>query len=302
MSEISHSLSRYSYAIRMLASLLICLSFGVLMRPWTGFVSEQLTEEGLRQDHVKLEGSDALSQQLGFFALGGLRSLAVEILRLDATVAWSKNDWSTLENRYLQMTTLQPKREKLWGDASFEMATNAAGYVSSRTHHDEHKRASGMRNYIQRGEQFLLDGIKNNPNSQFLYSRLGDHYSNLFRRPQFNKAVDALKKAVELGARGLQQRQLFYSLCRIRGREHEAWTYGRDLFVSDPSQRVPSLLCLLFVLQHKIDVPVDQRLSAAELFGSEARAIRILRHYRRNQLNLPVTGIAEYLESHKLTN
>ncbi len=262
-------------------------------------MGDKLTKEGLRQDHVKIEGSDALSQQIGFFALGGLRSLAVEILRLDATVAWSKNDWDALENRYTQMTTLQPKREKLWGDASFEMATNAAGYASSRRHNDEHKRASTMRDFINRGERFLLDGIKNNPDSPFLHARLGDHYSNLFRRPEFSKAVDALKKSIALGATGLQERQLFYNLCRIRGREQEAWDYGRKLFLSESGHRVPSVLCLLFVLQRKIKVPADEALSAVQLFGSEKRALRILRQYRRNQLSLPVTGISEYLQEHE---
>ncbi len=271
------------------------------MRPWTSSVGDKLTEEGLRQEHVKVEGRDALSQQIGFFALGGLRSLAVELLRLDATVAWSKNDWDALENRYIQMTTLQPKREKLWGDASFEMATNAAGYASSRRHNDEHKRASTMRDFIDRGERFLLDGIKNNPDSPFLHAKLGELYSNLFRRPQFNKAVDALKKSVALGATGLQERQLFYNLCRIRGREKEAWDYGRELYMreSESGHRVPSVLCLLFVLQRKIEVPADERLSAVQLFGSEKRALRILRHYRRNQLSLPVTGVSEYLKEHQ---
>ncbi len=291
--------SHFSFLLRSFVAVLICLAFGALMRPWTSDVGDKLAKTGLRQDHVQVEGSDALSQQIGFFALGGLRSLAVELLRLDATVAWSKNDWDALENRYKQMTTLQPKREKLWGDASFEMATNAAGYASSRRHNDEHKRASAMRDFIDRGERFLLDGIKNNPDSPVLHAQLGDLYSNLFRRPQFSKAVDALKKSVALGATGLQERQLFYALCRIRGREQEAWDYGRKLFMSESGHRVPSVLCLLFVLQRKIEVPADQRLSAVQLFGSEKRALRILRHYRMNQLNLPVTGVSEYLKAHQ---
>ncbi len=281
-----------------LIALAACLGFGALMRPWTAWMGAQLERESLRQPPASLSGGDALSQQLSFFALGGLRSLAVEILRLDATVAWSKNRWADVEQRYEQMTTLQPKRERLWSSGAFEMASNAAGYTSAQRELDEHHRARLMRDYIDRGERFLLDGIANNPTSQHLYTKLGEHYGNLHRRPQFQKAVDALKQAVKYGASGIQQRQLFYALCRIRGREQEAWDYGRQLFLSSESHHVPSVSCLLFVLQHKIDVPADQRLSPEQLFGSMPRAIKTLRLYNRNQLHLPKNGVAEFLKEH----
>ncbi len=286
--------------IAALTALVVCLLFGALMRPWTSGMGERLAQDSLREPPAQLEGGDALSQQLSFFALGGLRSLVVEILRLDATVAWSKNDWTELEQRYEQMTTLQPKREQLWSAAAFEMSSNAAGYFSAQRDLDAHQRARRMREYTERGEQFLLDGLKSNPQSRHLYTKLGEHYSNLHRRPQFQKAADAYKQAVVYGAGSLQARQRFYALCRIRGRELEAWTLGRELFLSSEQNHVPSVSCLLFVLQHKISVPPEQRLSVDTLFGSRERAVKMLRLYRNNSLQLPINGVADFLRANPI--
>lgn len=95
----------------------------------------------------------------------------------------------------------------------------------------------------------------------------------------------------------IYRRQEFYNLCRIRGREQEAWQLGRELYALPSQQRIPSLRCLLFVLQHKLQVPEDQRLSATRLFGSEAKARQELARFEHNRLRFPVNGIREYLSA-----
>jgi hypothetical protein len=89
-------------------------------------------------------------------------------------------------------------------------------------------------------------------------------------------------------------RWVFYNLCRIRGREQEAWELGRRLF-NEERHLTPSLRNLLFVLQHKIQVPADQQLSPEQLYGSRERARKYLRTFVHNDLRFPTTGIREFL-------
>ena len=66
-------------------------------------------ESGL-YNGVTLTGSgrDALAEHLSFFMLGGLSSLAAEIMVLDATSAWIERDWTRVEQRWNAATTLNP--------------------------------------------------------------------------------------------------------------------------------------------------------------------------------------------------
>ncbi|MFI3243294.1 MAG: hypothetical protein R3Y56_03455 [Akkermansia sp.] len=274
-----------------------CAVFGMLMMPINQQVKLQLKSEGLIPEQQVALGRDALSQQLALFAMGGLRSLAAQILSLDATAAWIKQDWPTIERRYEQITTLCPQRINYWVNASFEMATNAAAYKSYEdSQQSEIEQSQTRRRYFLRGEQFLQDGIRNNPSSVLLHAKLGDLHSNLYRYPRFLQAANAYQKAVELGAPPIYERLQFYSLCRVHGQEQKAWELGRALFDKYPQQRVPSLRCLLFMLQNRLQVPDEQKLSVEELFGSQERALRQLRAFIRNDLRYPTTGVAEYLE------
>lgn len=241
---------------------------------------------------------DALAEQLSFFTLGGLRSLAAEVLTLDATNAWMLRDWPRAERRWQMITTLCPLRPNYWASASREMATNAAAHALHDSGLTPAEQARLARHYIERGERFLLDGLAQLPESALLYMRLGDLYADLNRNPSFTRAAAAYHEAVRLGASSLYRRQEFYSLCRIRGREQEAWQLGRELFESSAQHRVPSLRCLLFVLQHKLGLPAAERMSPVQLFGSEEKARRELKNFLHNQLRFPVSGIREYLSDH----
>ena len=289
-----HCLCRHfpTFSRAVLGMALLALG-GMALLPLGRSLQQAEHRAGLTAPELSLAG-DALAEQLSFFTLGGLRSLAAEILTLDATTAWVERDWPRAERRWEMITTLCPGRPNYWINASRDMATNAASHTARDASLSPREQEIMTRRYIARGEKFLQDGIAHNPQNPLLYMSLGDLHADLNRRPDFAAAAAAYHRAVELGASALYRRQEFYNLCRIRGREQEAWTLGRELY-NTPSQRVPSLRCLLFVLQQKIDAPASERLSAAELFGSEARARQELSRFEHNQLRFPVSGIRQYL-------
>lgn len=297
-----HTVRRLPRSLRSItigAALLIAGGWALL--PLSRALQRAEQAAGLSQPPLPVMSSarDTLAEQLSFFTLGGLRSLAAEILVLDATGAWLERDWPRAERRWEMITTLCPHRPNYWINAARDMATNAAGSAALDSSLTIPEQEALSRRYIARGEEFLLSGAEHNPQSALLYMRLGDLYADLNRRPDFTRAAGAYRRAVELGGSPLYKRQEFYSLCRIRGREQEAWQIGRELFRS-PAQRVPSLLCLLFVLQHKIQVPSDEQLGTVALFGSHQAALKQLSRFEHNTLRFPVNGIKAYLDSNRL--
>ncbi len=272
---------------------------GALLWPASQALQRDEYGAGLRLPPPDVRETDTLGQQLSLFTLGGLRSLSAEILALDATTAWTESDWPRLAKRWKSITTLCPHRVNYWVRASRDMYVNAASALSRDKRLSERERVHQSLLYLAEGERFLLEGIANNLQDPTLRARLGDMYSDIYRRPQYGKAVEAYREAIRLGASAsFYERQIFYNLCRIRGREQEAWELGRRLY-ENPNQRVPSLLCLLYVLENRLgeSIPPVQRLTLSELFGSEDKARRQLQRFEHNRLNFPTHGIAAWLHN-----
>lgn len=289
---IRHRLQR---ALTCVGAAAVLALFGAAVLPWAESLHQRELADGLSYPAPKVDKKDALSQQLSFFTLGGLRTLAAEVLAMDATAAWLENDWPRARKRWESITTLCPRRINYWARAARDMSKNAVAATNARRDLDAHERAVMSRDYLDTAESFLQRGIANNPQSALLRLELAAYYEDLARRPQFAKAAEAYRDAVAHGASPMYRRWEFYNLCRIRGREKEAWELGRRLF-NEERHRSPSLRCLLFVLQASLpDIPAAERLTPTQLFKDEAAARRQLNMFRRNDLRFPTRGIDAYL-------
>lgn len=272
---------------------------GAAVLPWANTLNRKEQAAGLRTPPPATDRRDALAQQVALFSLGGLRTLAAEMLTMDATEAWLQQDWPRARNRWQQITTLCPRRSNYWIRAARDMHTNAVAHTDAREDLDAHARALMSREYLDAAEDFLLRGIAAAPQDKLLHLELAAQYEDLARRPQFAKAAAAYRRAVELGASPMYERWVFYNLCRIRGQELRAWQLGRSLFEQE-RHRSPSLRCLLFALQNMLpaeQIPAAQRLTPEQIFGSREKAVKQLRPYLRNSLRFPTAGVKEYLES-----
>lgn len=291
MSFLRHALLHR--CLRQLPALLILTAGGAALSLASAPLREEQTERKLRLPPVRIDGRDALSQQLALFSLGGLRSLAAEILVLDATDAWLKNDWPRARRRWQSVTTLSPHRVNYWARASQEMARNAAAQVRADRSLDLHRRAELAQEYRRCGEQFLVDGLKNNPNDPTLLLESARFCNDVALPPRYAEAADLYARAADSGAPEYYRRWQLYSLCRLYNRKEESLRIARQLF-EDPKHRSPSLCCILFDLQEELDVPEDQRLSIEEIFGSRRNGLRELRDYLRNDLGYPVSGVRDW--------
>jgi tetratricopeptide (TPR) repeat protein len=280
--------------LRYAGALLLLALAGWALQPLRLHLQQQESAAHLRLPAPDYAKTDALSQQLALFALGGLRTFAAEMLCVDTTNAWLQQDWPRAERRWKQVTTLCPRRVNYWIRASRDMAKNAVAWVQEQEEPGSCEQAVQSKYYLDSAEQFLLEGIANNPDSALLWLHLGAFDEDLSRRTNFTRAVEDYRRALELGASPMYRRWVFYNLCRIRGREKEAWELGRALY-QEERHRSPSLRCLLLVLQHKLDIPTEQQFTPEQLFGSSARAEKQLRAFLRNDLRFPTAGIREIL-------
>lgn len=224
-----------------------------------------------------------------------MRSLASEVLALDATDAWLKSDWPRTQRRWETITTLSPHRVNYWIRASQDMARNAVSQMRTDDRFSPHEQAVLANQYALNGLKFLTDGIANNPDSARLYLELARYYADVPLPADYVKAADCYKRALELGAPPMFRRWVLYNLCKSRTRVQDAWQLARELY-DEPENRTPSLLGILFALQNRADVPPELRLTPEQLFGSRDKAIRSLRTYVTNDLHYPIYGVQEWLD------
>lgn len=280
--------------LRPAAAILLLAAAGWAFQPLRDYLQQREKVAGLQLPAPDYEQTDALSQQLALFSLGGLRTFAAEMLCVDATNAWLQQDWPRARTRWEQITTLCPNRVNYWIRASLDMAKNAVAWVNEHEELPTHERALRSKDYLDAAERFLHEGIANNPQSALLRLQLAAFDEDLARRTNFTRAVENYRRAVELGASPMYRRWEFYNLCRIRGREQEAWDLGCELY-KEERHRSPSLRCLLLVLQHKLNIPQEQRFTLEQLFTTRERAIKHLRPFLHNDLRFPTAGIREMI-------
>lgn len=287
---------RIKRAVAEFAAIAVLATGGIGLSFLSRQVEKAQLAEGLQQDAPYESGSrDELSRQLALFSLGGLRSLAAEILAVDATSAWVEQDWPRADRRWKEITTLAPRRVNYWVRAARDMSKNAVSHARRLKTLSERDRVLLAARYRKRGEEYLQDGIACNPKSALLHLELAAYYEDPMGSPNFRKASSEYEKALALGAPDMYRRWVFYNMARTRGREQEAWQMGRLLF-REKQHRSISLRCILFALQNKLDLPEGEKLSVEELFGSDSSARKQLSLYRGNNLHYPTYGVEQFLK------
>lgn len=244
-----------------------------------------------------------LEQQLSFVALGGLRSLVAAFLSVNAHQFFLARSWTDLENRYRQITSLAPQNNYYWDTGAWHIAYNAASASLENKELRPTERKIRHKAYIDKGREFLRDGIRSNPKDWFLHSKLASLLSDQYRRPDHAAAVEEYRKALELGAPVSLKRSELYSLAKIPGREQEAYEFCKHLF-TDNINKVPSIQCLLFALQNNQSTTASERIAIDKIFPSPKSASWSLSNYLRQQTGYPKNGVAEavnILEPYKNT-
>ena len=214
------------------------LGFGMIRLPLQERILEQEKNAGLLEEPVNLSSSDYLEQQLAMVSLGGLRSLVAAVLSMEAFDCFLISDWTNLERRYNQITALAPHSDFYWDNGSWHLGNNASSSYLDNKRLSPLERREGFRKYIQKGRDFLQKGIKANPGSWYLYSLLGNMYSDTYRQPDFEKAAKSTGKPENWALQPSRRARSFTPWPRPL-KSREALKLGKELF-KDPATAFPA--------------------------------------------------------------
>jgi hypothetical protein len=238
--------------IRVLVVIAALLCFGVVRLPL-----EQKNPVQDRQLHLS---SREQIGQLGFAAaLSGFRSIVADVVFIQAHVAWERTEWARVLLLLREATALQPGSIMFWDMAAWHMAWNASAAVMN----DESKpltlRSRKQHEYFDLGRDFLERGIKFNPDNPRLYEAMARLYQQKYQ--DHLRASEYFAKAAALpAAMSYDRRFSAYELSYCEGREREAYDKLRALYDEGEKERLPTLIKRLKFLEHKIDIPQDQRI------------------------------------------
>jgi hypothetical protein len=246
--------------IRGLVAGLSLVLFGAAKLPMEHAISEAHRNLHFRAVDFNLGLREQVGQ-LGFIAaLSGFRSLVADALFIQAHVAWERTEWGRVLLLFRQVTTLQPRALLFWDMAAWHMAWNAGtAALNDRTQPRQALRIKAQREYFELGKDFLVRGIKNNPDRPQLYEALARLYRDKYN--DHERAAEFFGKAAELpAAPSYTKRFAAYELAQCAGREREAYDLLHILYDSGEKERVPTLLRRLKELEIKLDIPSDQRI------------------------------------------
>jgi hypothetical protein len=246
--------------IRIIISLVILLLFGAAKLPIEHELTRQHKAAFFHGAELTLDLREQVGQ-LGFLAaLSGFRSLVADLLWIQAHIAWERTEWGKMALIFNNVTSLQPRALLFWDMAAWHMAWNASvAALEDPRIPRQALRVRAQRQYFKLGEDFLLRGIRNNPDRYLLYERLGILYRDKFR--DHCAAAEAFSKAASFpGAPHYLERFVAYELSYCPGREREAYELLRELYQRGKEERLPTLLSRLKEMQEKLDVPADERI------------------------------------------
>lgn len=243
---------------RMLVLALLVV-IGLAKLPLEDKLTATLKEQKLLDAGLDLSMRESLGQ-MGFAAsLGGLRSLIASLSYLQAYVAFENLEWGTVDSLMTLTTRLQPDEPTYWEDASWHMAYNAASNYLRNEELRSAIRNKLFRDHVERGITILEEGLRYLPDNPRLLMRLGDIYRD--RKPDPRRAAEAYLNAYAHGAKSFYERMGAYELVKLSDRASSEKAYAILKRYYDNGARYASIMRDLPVLEVKLGVPAEKRIS-----------------------------------------
>ncbi len=248
---------------KVIAIVLLCI-FGLAKMPLEISLTANQKAAHLRKTVLDLSLRERVGQMGFLAALSGFRSPLAALLWIEAHNAWEKTEWGRMAGLFDTVTTLQPRSLLYWDLSGWHMAWNASvAAMNDKSQPSEALRIRNQRQYYQLGKDFLERGVKNNPNTYFLYERLA-----ILLRDKLEDHCGAgenfLKASEQPDCPSYVARFAGYELAKCPHREREAYDLLKKLYDKGPDERKPSLISTLQELEKKLDVPPAQRIDSPQ--------------------------------------
>ena len=255
---------------------------GAIRMPVEQKLTADYRERRIAAPKVSVETWNQMGQTGLAGTFGGLRSVMASILSLEAQDHFSNQEWYELKQDYDVITSLDPYNSFYWSHGGWHLAYNAASWARNRHDLKPIQRETMEREYLEAGDAFYREGLRHIPDAYHLWGELGSLWSNRFKRPDYERALEAYKMAATSGKSRIYERRYVYLLAQIPGREIEGYFEVRKLLEQDPSHlRLPSFRAILYALWTNPSLPLSEgRPKILEIFRSEEEAYRNLYNYR----------------------
>jgi hypothetical protein len=250
--------------IRKTIAIVLIGVFGGLKAPLEQSLHAAQEKAGLRNSPPDLGLRERVGQMGFLAALSGFRSPLAAYLWIEANTAWERTEWGRMAGLFDTVTTLQPRSLLYWDMAAWHMAWNASNAaLQDNSQPSEALRIRNQRQYFKLGRDYLERGIRNNPESSFLYRSLA-----ILLRDKFEDhcgAGEAFLRASQFpDAAPYLARFAGYELAKCPGREKAAYDLLRKVYDEGPGGRKPTLYLTLQELEKKLDVPEAERVNSRE--------------------------------------
>lgn len=255
---------------------------GAIRMPVEQKLTEDYRERRIAAPKVSLESWNQMGQTGLAGTFGGLRSVMASMLSLKAQDHFSEQEWYELKQDYDVITSLDPYNEFYWSHGGWHLAYNAASWARNRRDLKQIQRDTMEREYLEAGDAFYRRGLQHIPDAHRLWGELGSLWSNKFKRPDYERALEAYKMAASFGKSRVYARRYVYILAQIPGREIEGYYEARKLLEEDPNHlKLPSFRAILYTFWTNPRLPLSEgRPEIEEIFATKESAYRELYNYR----------------------
>lgn len=248
---------------RLVIALAALLAFGAAKLPFENRLTAEHRRAHFHGAQLNLDLREQIGQGGFIAALSGFRSVVADLLWIRAYIAWENTEWGRMKLLFDAVTSLQPRATTFWEGAAWHMAYNASvAALENPQQPREALRVKAQREYFRLGEEYLLRGIKFNPDRAVLFDRLGQIYQDKLKDPC--KAAWAFAEAAKRpDTMEYTLRMSLYNLALCPGHEREAYDKLVELYNKGRKERLPTLLNRIDTLQEKLNIPPEQRINTA---------------------------------------
>ena len=246
---------------RKVQAIAVLLVFGVAKLPLEERVTQDLRKQKMLEEPIRLGVGENLGQAGLAASLGGLRGLAASVFQLRAHLEFTHVNWAKVDSLYKLVTRLQPRNVRYWEEASWHMAYNAASHYLYNQELKPALRGQLYHDHVKRGIDILDEGLKFLPDNPRLWQKLAE--IQWHRAKDFKQAGDAYWNSFQHG--GLNFTERFAGFAYAQSNDPESWRKGYAILkrLHDADKATPGLIEFLKLLEQKLHIPADQRISDA---------------------------------------
>lgn len=249
---------------RTFQALLVFLLLGLAKLPLEHRAEAELRSHDMLYAPLDYSTRDAVGQ-MGFAAtLGGLRSLVASVTYLMGYTAFEDVNWERVDMLFGLTTLLQPRFDVYWDDASGHMAYDAASYYIYDETRPTLYRKQLYRQYVQRGIDYLNDGLRHLPHSDKLHTSLAHLYARRQQPANHELAGEHYLLAFQNGGLPVNERLAAYEWAQLDNapeRWKQAYAILKRSKKTLDAMRVtlPGLITAMHTLEQKLAIPPEQR-------------------------------------------